>query len=290
MASAAEPRHDARTPFLGPPRYFRLDHDLHPPRALALGALGTVLLISTWWALSMALATPYLPSPGVVAATLLHLFQSVDPSTQQTMWELIASTLRNYYPGFLLAFALAVPIGILLGISGVASDIARPALEGMRPLAPIVFGPLLLVVFGPGNGVFLIVFLGVFIPLITQIQFGVRHIDPLVLDSAQTLGAHRGVLFAKAIIPAIVPNIMTGLKTAIGIGWICIIEGELIIGAAGLGYFILISNQLARYPEMFAGIVLVAVVGMLTYLPGWWLERVVSKRLGMAESAPAVHC
>lgn len=271
--------------------YFHIDHHIHLKQAFILGIVGTVLGIAIWWALSILLNTSYLPTPYTVAVTLYNLFRGHDPISGLTMGQLIFFTLSHYFPGFILAFLLALPVGILIGINPIASNISRPFLEVFRPIAPIAFGPLFLVILGQAQGVFMIVFLGVFIPLITQIQFGVQHIDPLVLDTGQTLGAHGWTLFRKVIMPSIAPNILAGLKVAIGIGWICIIEGELILGTPGIGAFVLWSSQLGLFPQMFAGIVLIAVIGIFTYLAGWLVERLITRRLGMVfESAPVTHC
>ncbi|HTY47954.1 MAG TPA: ABC transporter permease [Methanomassiliicoccales archaeon] len=272
-------------------QYFHIDHRPHRKLTLGLGAVGVSLGILIWWVLSALVRTAYLPSPYAVAVTLYNLFTGYDHISGLTMWQLISDTLSHYFPAFILAFLLALPIGMLIGISRVADSLSRPFVEVLRPIAPIVFGPLFLIVLGQGQGVFMIVFLGVFIPLVSQIQFGVQHIDPLVLDLGQTMGAHGWTLFRKVIIPSIAPNILAGLKVAIGIGWICIIEGELILGTPGIGAFVLWNSQLGLYSQMFAGIVLISVIGILTYAVGWTVEHMVSKKLGMIlESAPVTHC
>jgi NitT/TauT family transport system permease protein len=290
MMATGEDNRGTERATVGEP-YFRINSHVHHKVTVGLTIIGVILGIFIWWVFSAVLQTAYLPSPYTVAVTLNDLFRGHDAISGLTMWDLIGDTLSHYIPAFVLAFLLALPVGIIIGISQVANGISRPFVEVLRPIAPIVFGPLFLIVLGPGLGVFMIVFLGVFIPLITQIQFGVQHIDPLVLDAAQTMGAHRWTLFRKVIMPSIAPNILAGLKVAIGIGWICIIEGELIMGTAGIGAFVLWTSQLGLFAEMFAGIVLISVIGILTYLAGWAVEHILSKRLGMVfESAPITHC
>lgn len=275
----------------GGTKYFHISHHFSHRRMLILGAVASALGIAMWWLISSSLRSDYLPNPYTVSVALYNLFTYGDPVSGATVQDLMLRTFSHYVPAFVLAFGLAVPFGMLIGISETAGHLSRPFLEAFRPVAPIVFGPFFLIYLGPGLGVFMIVFIGVFIPIVSQIQFGVQHIDPLVLDVAQTLGAHRWTLIRKRVIPAILPNILTGIKVAMGIGWICIIEGELILGTPGIGAMILWSSQLGLYPEMFAGIVLISVIGMLTYLVGWALEKSVTNWLGMEyESAPVTHC
>lgn len=272
-------------------RYFHMEHHVHPRPALQWGAVGLAIGIALWWMGSILMNSPYLPSPAAVAETLVDLFSRGDAISGLSGTELIMRTLSHYFPAFMLGFLLAVPAGILIGINETAGHLSRPFIEVLRPIAPIVFGPLFLIALGGDLGVFTVVFMGVFIPLISSIQFGVQHVDPLVLDTAQTLGAHKWVLFKKVILPAIVPNIVTGLKVAVGIGWICIIEAELILGTPGLGSFVLWSSQLGVFNQTFAGIVLIAAIGILTTLAVWVLERALSRSLGMEfESAPVTHC
>jgi NitT/TauT family transport system permease protein len=127
----------------------------------------------------------------------------------------------------------------------------------------------------------MVVFVGVFFPLLTNVVFGVRKINPNWIDAAKTLGANQFQIFYKVIIPGTVPYLMNGVKIGLGIGWMCIISAEMYSSTiGGIGQFIL--NQIAYYnwPGLMAGIVVVSILGILTVGIAGGLHKLLSKRMG----------
>jgi NitT/TauT family transport system permease protein len=135
-------------------------------------------------------------------------------------------------------------------------------------------------VFGSWGAV-AIVFLGIFFPILLNVQLGVRSVDPVLIDAARTLGANRRQIFTKVIIPFLVPYLMTGIKVGLGIGWMCIVAAEMVGGSTGLGRLIMDSSSFSKFPQMYAAMVLIGILSVLTTGVAALFERRLSKWMGM---------
>lgn len=112
---------------------------------------------------------------------------------------------------------------------------------------------------------------------------GVKSIDPLLVEAAKTLGAERSGLFFKVVIPASVPNIITGIRIGMGVGWMSVIAAEMVgVKGGGLGLFTLSMHEVGRFDNMFAGMLLIGVIGYFMISGIVYLERWISKWMGMA--------
>ena len=129
----------------------------------------------------------------------------------------------------------------------------------MRPIPPIAWVPLFFVAFGLFIGPVMTIFLGAFFPLVTNVMFGVKSVEPALLDAAKTLGASRMTIFTKVVFPYTIPYLMTGVTVGLGIGWMCIVAAEM-IGArgGGIGAIILRNGDIGLYEYMFAGMLMIA--------------------------------
>jgi ABC-type nitrate/sulfonate/bicarbonate transport system permease component len=248
----------------------------------------TIIIISLsafilfWWGLSILLDLQYLPPPDVVFNALIKSFTTPDPNIGTTMDQNIVASTQRFLEGFALAFVVALPLGLLMGFVPWVDTFSRPIVETFRPIPPIAWVPFFFVAFGAFWNPVLTVFIGVFFPLLTNVILGVRSVDESLLDAARTQGAGRVLLFSKVILPFSIPYLMTGITIGMGVGWMCIVAAEW-FGAigGGVGYYILVQENVGMYPYMFAGMIVVAILGLLTVSLSGYLEKVIRKRMGM---------
>lgn len=250
---------------------------------LIIGIIALIIFFILWKVLSEALDLAYLPPPEDVARAFVDSFQSRDPNLGITMWTNIESSLRRFIMGFAIALALAIPVGLAIGSSKTAEAAAKPLIEIFRPLPPIAWVPFLFIVLGYIWGPITVIVLGVFFPVLSNVIFGVKNVEPQLIDAAKTLGASRLTIFTKVIFPYTVPYIMAGITIGLGIGWMCIVAAEMIgTRSGGVGLFILTQASVGRWDFMFAGMAVIALLGLITVEGAAILERRISKIMGVA--------
>jgi nitrate/nitrite transport system permease protein len=177
-------------------------------------------------------------------------------------WNLLIS-LRRVAIGYFLASLVAVPLGILMGISSVARKGFNPYVQLLKPISPLAWLPLGLYIFRDSEvtGVF-IIFISSIWPTLINTAFGVANVDKDYLDVAQTLGASRLRTIFKVIIPAALPNIVSGLRISMGIAWLVIVAAEMLLGT-GLGYFIWNEWNNLYIPNILVAIFIIGIVGLI---------------------------
>lgn len=258
------------------------DSERKLPKSIIIVVISLVVFILAWWALSTAFPSEYFPTPYDVGVAFIDSFQNPDPNTGVTMWQHMSQSLVRFLWGFALASVLALPIGLLMGFSNVAETFGKPIVEIFRPIPPIAWAPFFFIVAGIFWGPVMPVFLGVFFPILLNVIFGVKSVDPLLLDAARTQGANKPTLFSKVILPSTIPYLMTGIRIGLGIGWMCIVASEMIVAiGGGVGLYIRVMADVGRYDYMFAGMVVIAILGILTTGLSGYIERRVSRRMGM---------
>ncbi len=237
--------------------------------------------IAIWWIGSIVLSKAYLPTPLEVVDAFFKAFKQ-DPATNLPMMQQVMASLGRFAFGFGLALLVAVPLGLAMGYSRIFEGLGKPIVEILRPIPPIACVPLFFVAFGLFIGPVMTIFLGAFFPLVTNVMFGVKSVEPALLDAAKTLGASRMTIFTKVVFPYTIPYLMTGVTVGLGIGWMCIVAAEM-IGArgGGIGAIILRNGDIGLYEYMFAGMLMIAILGLLTTGLSKFIERRVSIWMGM---------
>jgi NitT/TauT family transport system permease protein len=139
---------------------------------ITIASLISFLLI--WWVLSIAVNIPYFPAPDRAWRAFELLMERGDLATGLTMWQNVEASLYRFGGGFIIAFAAAVPLGLALGYSHLVEEFAKPMIEILRPIAPIAWAPLFVLAMGTQLGPMMVVFIGVFFPLLTNTIFGVK--------------------------------------------------------------------------------------------------------------------
>ncbi|WP_223291252.1 ABC transporter permease [Streptomyces avicenniae] len=178
------------------------------------------------------------------------------------LWTEIGRTLNGWLVGIVIATLLAVPIGVLLGSNNTAYRFSRVVIEFCRPIPSVALIPLAVLVYGVGleMKVFLIVFV-TFWPILLQVIYGVRDVDPLVQDTARSYGLPPSARFLRVTLPSAAPYIATGLRIASSIALVLAVTAELVVGAPGLGQSIVVAQSNALLPRMYALIIVTGLVG-----------------------------
>jgi NitT/TauT family transport system permease protein len=174
-----------------------------------------------------------------------------------------ASSLFRVLVGFFIGAGLAVPLGLAMGMSPRVYELCNPLLQVLRPIPPIAYIPLAILWFGLGNppAVFLIA-LGAFFPVLMNTMAGVRQVDALYIRAARNLGAGRGTLFQRVILPAAMPYVLAGMRIGIGTAFIVVIVSEMIAVNDGLGYRILEAREFMWSDKIIAGMLTIGLLGL----------------------------
>jgi NitT/TauT family transport system permease protein len=186
-----------------------------------------------------------------------------------------------------VAAVLAVPLGLVVGTSQRWENLLYPALEALRPIPPIAWLPIAIILFptlnvlvsGQSLGVPLpalfVVFIGAFFPIFTNTIEGARNIEIEYTRAAESLGAGSIDVFRHVVLPAAVPSIITGLSLGVGLGWITVVAAELITGGPGLGYIIIQASRLLNNQAVVIGMLAIGALGYassaLVQALGRWL-------------------
>ena len=191
-----------------------------------------------------------------------HPFFDNGPNDLGIGWNLLIS-LRRVAIGYIAASCVAVPLGILIGISPVARKAFNPFVQLLKPVSPLAWLPLGLYVLRDSEqtGVF-IIFISSIWPTLINTSLGVANVSKEYLDVAKTLGASRFRTIFKVIIPAALPSILAGLRISMGIAWLVIVAAEMLLGT-GLGYFIWNEWNNLYIPNILVAIFIIGLFGLI---------------------------
>jgi len=223
--------------------------------------------LAVWQLLSMTgiLPSNRLPSPFEIILALKELLMLGLPQGKVLFYHCLFSLVR-VLGGFLAAAAVAIPFGIVLGRSKRLHEMVIPIIEIIRPVPPLAWIPLSILWFGIGfkSAVF-IIFLGCFFPIILSTISGVLSVDKVLIDAAKTLGAQEREIFYKVLLPGSFPSIYTGLRIAMGIGWMTLVAAEFtgVKSGYGVGYMIMTARDIQRPDYILAGMVTIGLIGFL---------------------------
>ena len=225
----------------------------------SLPALGVIVaLLFAWWGTIVATHSLIFPTPwGVVTGTIELLENG-------TLWRHIGATLLRVGTGFSLAVCVAVPLGLWMGWVRGAYDTLNPIFQMLRPISPIAWIPIAILWFGVGDAspIYLIFISSVF-PMIVQTTVGVHTIDKRYLRAAENFGVSRATLFTQVVIPAVLPQVLVGMRIGLGVAWLVVVAAEMIALRSGLGYMIMDSRNAGnRYDLVIAGMIIIGVIGL----------------------------
>jgi NitT/TauT family transport system permease protein len=226
------------------------------------------LLLAVWWMVVARSESHIFPTPPEVFTGAWELVED------GTLWEHITASLMRVGAGFGLAVLVAVPLGLWMGWVSGAYYTLNPLFQMLRPISPIAWIPVAILWFGVGNTspIFLIFISSVF-PMIVQTTVGVRTIDRRYLRAAANFGVSKATLFRKVVFPAVLPEIIVGMRIGIGVAWLVVVAAEMIALHSGLGYLIMDSRNAGnRYDLVIASMIIIGVIGLLLDLATRLLE------------------
>jgi NitT/TauT family transport system permease protein len=217
------------------------------------------LLIAIWWIVVVKNDSAIFPTPWQVVTGALEL------ARDGTLWQHIGASLFRVGIGFGLAFLVAVPLGLWIGWVGGAYRTLNPIFQMLRPISPIAWIPIAILWFGVGDlsPIFLIFISSVF-PMMVQTTAGVHTIDRRYLRAAANFGVSRRVLFSRVVIPAVLPEMIVGMRIGIGVAWLVVVAAEMIALRSGLGYLIMDSRNAGnRYDLVIASMIIIGMIGLM---------------------------
>jgi len=221
-----------------------------------LGLIGLVLAL--WWTVVINSGSVIFPTPGQVATGTLEL------AADGTLWDHITSSLMRVGIGFLLALLVAIPVGLWMGwVNGVYRTL-NPFFQILRPISPLAWIPVAILWFGVGEiSPIFIIFLASVFPMIVQTAAGVHTVERQYIRAAQNFGVSRYKLIRRVVIPAVLPQIIVGMRIGIGVAWLVVVAAEMIALHSGLGYLIMDSRNAGnRYDLVVAAMAIIGVIGL----------------------------
>ena len=238
--------------------------------AVLLPVLSIVAALALWEAISGAglISQAYLPSASTSFGALR------DMASTRGFWENVAYTVRGWALGLGFAILLAVPAGILLGSSRLAAQAFRVPIEFMRPIPSAVLIPLLFLTLGINlkSEIFLAAF-GAFWPLLVQTMYGVRDVDPLLIDTGRSFGVGRVERLYRITLPSSVPYIATGVRISSTVALILAFTAELFMGTPGLGQAMNYAQSYALNDQLYALALATGFLGLAIHVAMTRLER-----------------
>jgi NitT/TauT family transport system permease protein len=246
---------------------------------LPLGAAALAVLL---WAAAVSLShTTVFPSPLKVLGGLREL------AGRGVLWRYIGDSLRRVAAGYFLALILGIPAGLALGWNPNLASAFNPVIQMARPISPLAWMPLAILWFGVSEAApAFLIFLGSFFPIVVASMNGVRSVPAMYLQAGRNFGLSTPRLLARVVFPAALPQILVGLRIALGIAWIVVVAAEMIAVDSGLGYLIIDSrNAGKRYDLVVAGMLLIGVIGLVLDTLARRLERLRTVRWGFQGEA-----
>jgi len=216
------------------------------------------MLIAVWWLAVFLTHTLVFPAPWEVVTGTWELVRN------GTLWDHIGASLMRVGVGFGLALCFALPLGLWMGWVDSAYRTLNPLFQILRPISPIAWIPIAILWFGIGNTspIYLIFISSVF-PMVVQTTAGVHAIEKRFLRAAQNFGVSRRTLFKQVVIPAVLPQVLVGMRIGLGVAWLVVVAAEMIALRSGLGYMIMDSRNAGnRYDLVISGMIIIGLIGL----------------------------
>lgn len=199
-----------------------------------------------------------LPSPANILSRCIELLQS------GVLLDNVVISMARVLQGYCLASALAILLGVFIGLSSHCRRLTDLIVQILKPIPPIAWIPLVILWFGIGeqSKVFLI-FIGGFFTILTNVVDGIRRIDPKLVEIARVFETSQLKFISKVVMPSALPSIFTGLRVGLGQCWMCVVAAELVASATGLGYMIMNARQFGQTDVVIIGMLTIGILGKL---------------------------
>ncbi len=268
-APAAKPARRRRSSGIGVP--------IARSRFLAIAVAVFVGLGLAWWAATgLEWVKPiFLPSPGSVATQITKL------AADGTLWLDLRASMYRISIGFLLASALSIPIGVLIGSFRSWEAAIEPLVDFIRYMPVVAFVPLSILWAGTGDTQkFLIIFIGTFFQQVLMVMDNVKRVPADFIGLGRTLGLPDRKILTRIVVPSALPGIWDTLRISLGWAWTWLVLAELVAATSGLGYRITVSQRYFQTNTIIGYILLLGVLGLITDQVMKALEKVLFRQEG----------
>jgi taurine transport system permease protein len=231
-------------------------------RQLSLSLLSVAVLLLLWWGVTaLGLIAPlFLPPPQQVLHKLL-VIAGPQGFMDATLWQHLGASLTRMLVALFFAALIGIPVGIAMGLSPAVRGLLDPLIELYRPVPPLAYLPLMVIWFGIGEtSKILLIYLAIFAPVTLSTLAGVKNTQQVRIRAAQALGATRWQLLRFVILPGALPEILTGLRIGLGVGWSTLVAAELIAATRGLGFMVQSAGEFLATDVVLAGIAVIALI------------------------------
>jgi NitT/TauT family transport system permease protein len=242
-------------------------------RGPTLGLLSIAAFVLAWHLLTTYRVDFFVrfinvPTPAAVVASAVRAWHDPD-----FIYNLLISCQRIAI-GFFTATILGIPLGLFMGRWTLLREAFMPLFEILRPIPAIAWVPISIMLW-PTNeeSIVFITFLGSFFPILLNTLMGMGQVDPVLVRAARCLGAKEVSIFREVLLPAVLPQVFTGLAVGMGVAWVSLIAAEMIAGQFGIGYFTWEAYSLVQYSDIVLGMVCIGALGLgssaLIRATGW---------------------
>lgn len=239
-----------------------------------ISLITSLALIALWFLVTGAgwVRPLFLPSP--LAVYDKFVFAMTEGVANSTLTEHALASLSRVFGAFFLACLTAIPVGILMGVNRYARGIFDPPIEFYRPLPPLAYLPLIIIWFGiDETPKILLIFLSCFAPLALAARSGMRSAAQEQINAAYSMGASYFQVIRHVILPAALPDILVGMRIAIGFGWTTLVAAEMVAANVGLGQMVLNASNFLRTDIVIMGIIVIGVIAYVFDLFMRWVEK-----------------
>ncbi|HEY0157221.1 MAG TPA: ABC transporter permease [Thermoanaerobaculia bacterium] len=239
--------------------------------------LSGLALFVVVWQLGVVLSPGTLvPAPGQAALAIVELAE------KGLLARYIVASLFRVTWGYLAALLIAVPLGVLLGLWRRGELALNPILQLFRPISPLAWIPIAILWFGVGDlSAMFLIFLASVLPLTLTTVHAVHNIEAVHLSAGRNFGLTNRELVRSVIVPAILPQLIVGMRITLGIAWLVVVAAEMIAVNSGLGFLIVDARNAGnRYDLVVAGMILIGLIGVVLDLMMRRLERLPNVRWG----------
>jgi NitT/TauT family transport system permease protein len=242
-------------------RLLRIGARISRTTFITVAALVFLALIAAWWAATASgLVGPlFLPSPPAVWHRMASL------AADGTLWQDAGISLYRILVGFLIASAMAIPIGVVIGSYRLWEAAIEPLTDFIRYMPVVAFVPLTILWSGTGDGQkFLIIWIGTFFQQVLLIQDNVKRVPADFIGLGRTLGLAESKILAKIVVPCALPGIWDTLRISLGWAWTWLVLAELVAATSGLGYRITVSQRYFQTDTIIGYILFLGLLGLAT--------------------------
>lgn len=235
-----------------------------------LSVLSVLVVCGLWEALSRS---PFVDLVSMVPLSdiVRALFRLVI-SGEVFSW--LGPSLFRLFAGYLIAAFAGIAVGLLMGYSRSAYYVLEPIVEFVRPIPSPAYIPIVILFLGIDDQMKIaVIAFAAFFPVAINTYSGVLNVDPVFIDVARTLGVPKWSTAFRVVLPASMPHIMSGLRISLGIALIVTVLSEMVAGNDGIGYFVLSMQRAFRNANMFAGVLVLGILGYLLNRVFLLLER-----------------